>query len=140
MSRDDYNLLRMFIPLDVSDDICAFDVGQHLRRENKMHSCRALANEIGNQIGVFGSDRRRWNFGNAVLVVRLASMRYSVLLSADRTNQTRDGAELGRRNRAVTSIDDGLAVGLAGVTLRSHLFVERMIKEDNFSAHFFRRQ
>ena len=67
-------------------------------------------------------------------------MRHSVRRSANGTNQTGDGAELGRGDRAITSIDDGLAVGVAGVTLCSHLFVECMIKEDNFSAHFFRRQ
>src|SRR5207237_7747033 len=124
MTRDDYNLLRMFTPLDVSDDICAFDIGQDLRRENKMHSCRTMANEIGNQIGVFGGDSRRWNFGNAILVVRLAGVRYSALRSADGTNQTRDRAELGRRHRAVTSIDNAPAVGRPGATVRRPLFVE----------------
>ena len=67
-------------------------------------------------------------------------MRDPVLGSADGTNQTGGGAEAGGGDRAITSIDDGLAIGVARPTLRGHLFVESMIKQHDFSAHLVARQ
>ncbi len=56
------------------------------------------------------------------------------------TNQTGGRAEFRRRHRTVTSINHGLPVGFTTMTLRRHLFVERMIKQHNFPVHFLARQ
>src|SRR6266576_6468370 len=119
----------MFAALDVGDDIGAFDIGQCLWSENEMHACLSLRREVGDQIGIFRRNRRRWNFGNAILVIRLTSMWNTIVRSADRTNQTGGRAEFRRRHGPITSINHGLPVGFTTMTLRRHLFVERMIKQ-----------
>src|SRR6266576_7020670 len=115
----------MFAALDVGDDIGAFDIGQCLWSENEVHARLSLRREVSDQIGIFRRNRRRWNFGNAILVIRLTSMRNTIVRSADRTNQTGGRAEFRRRDRTVTSINHSLPVGVTTVTLRRHSFVER---------------
>src|SRR2546421_9769606 len=62
-------------------------------------------------------------------------MRNTIIRSANRTNQTGDRAEFRRRDRTVTSINHRLAIGVTTVTLRRHLFVERMVKQHNFPVY-----
>src|SRR5882757_303742 len=114
----------MLAALDVGDDIGAFDIGQCLWGDNEVHARLPLRREVGDQIGIFCRDRRRWYFGNAVFVIGLTSMRNTIVRSADRTNQTGGRAEFLRRHRTVTSINLRLPVGFTPMTLRRHLFVE----------------
>src|SRR2546430_15318826 len=107
----------MFAALDVGDDIGAFDLGQCLWSENEVHACLSLRREVGDQIGIFRRNRRRWNFGNAILVIRLTSMRNTIVRSADRTNQTGGRAEPPRGHRPITSIKHGLPIGLTSMAL-----------------------
>src|SRR6266403_5391976 len=110
----------MLTALDVGDDICAFDIGQCLGGEKEVHARLPLRREVGDQIGIFRRDRRRWNFGNAVFVIRLTSMRNTIVRYADRTNQTGGRAEFRRRHGPITSITLGLPVGYTTMTLRRH--------------------
>src|SRR5882724_3018459 len=114
----------MFATLDVGDDIGAFDIGQCLWSENEVHACLSLRREVGDQSGIFRRDRRRWYFGNAILVIRLTGMRNTIVRSANRTNQTGGRTEFRRRHWTVTSINHGLPVGFTTMTLRRNFFIE----------------
>ena len=139
MARYNHDLLRMFAPFDVADHVRAFDVRQSLRREHEFHFHRTLFHKIDNQVRVFARDRTGWNLRRITRVFSLTSMRQTKISATDRSNQTRDRALSRRRARSLAPIFNRFTVRLAGVPLRGHLFIERIIEDDDFSRDFVPR-
>ena len=59
------------------------DVGQSLRRQHQFHFHRALRNQIGNQIRIFGRHRAGRNFRRIFCVICHSSVWKPIVGSAD---------------------------------------------------------
>ena len=130
----------MLAAFDIGDHVCAFHVGQCLRRQHQFHFYRALLHKIDNHLRVLRSDCAPRDLRRIVRVSRLTSMRDSIIRAANRSNQTRARTEPRCRDRTSPTVKNSLFIRCAAAAFGGHLFIEGIIEQNNFARDFFARQ
>ena len=118
----------MLRSLQVRDHVVAQDLWPVLGSQRQAHARSALSSEMSNQIGVLAGHRSRRNPGGRAP----ASMRQTIVRSANRSHQSRNRPQLGCVLRPFCTIGNSFSVRFQSETGRRLSFIEQLIEEHNF--------
>ncbi len=136
MPADNDNLLGMLASLQIGDDVVAGDVGQSLRREDKVHAHPTLPGEMLDEVRVFGGEGRSGNSGGCAV----ASMREAEVRATDGADDRGYCAESRGGLSAIRAVDNRFAIGFEGRAGKGFAFIVGNVIENNLSGNSFARQ
>src|SRR5579871_1966262 len=129
MSRHDHDLLRMFTPFEIGNNVIADGVGKLLRSEREMHADFSLSGEMRDEVGIFGSHSAGRDAGEHAET----GMRQAVIRIADGAHKSGAGSQIGGGTGSSRAIANRFAVGNESKSGGGFLFVEDFVEQNNLA-------